>query len=135
MTVVACEGLAYGLALACRRSEPAVVIFGAAGWSSEATVFAPGRFASIMLAPAESRSHCEATGVLDGRVQAYGGHMCVPRVRGAHEATVSTSALPQAAPRRLKAKAEIYENLALPRWEAARRTYVATVPGYAGSDF
>ena len=49
--VVVCEGLAYGLALACRRSEPVVVTFGSAGWSSEATAFALGRFANVMLVP------------------------------------------------------------------------------------
>ena len=49
--VVVCEGLAYGLALACRRSEPVVVTFGSAGWSSEATAFALGRFANVMLPP------------------------------------------------------------------------------------
>ena len=49
--VVVCEGLAYGLALACRRSDPVVVTFGAAGWSSEATAFALRRFASVILAP------------------------------------------------------------------------------------
>ena len=54
--VVVCEGLAYGLALACRRSEPVVVTFGSAGWSSEATAFALGRFASVMLARSGSRT-------------------------------------------------------------------------------
>ena len=54
--VVVCEGLAYGLALASRRSEPVVVTFGSAGWSSEATAFALGRFASVMLAPSGSRT-------------------------------------------------------------------------------
>ena len=49
--VVVCEGLADGLALACRRREPVVVTFGSAGWSSEATAFALGRFASVILAP------------------------------------------------------------------------------------
>ena len=63
--VVVCEGLEYGLALACRRSQPVVVTFGAAGWSSEATSFALGRFANVMLAPSASRSGQEAAVVLD----------------------------------------------------------------------
>ena len=53
---VVCEGLAYGLALACRRSDPVIVTFGAAGWSSEATAFALGRFAEVMLAPSPART-------------------------------------------------------------------------------
>ena len=82
---VVCEGLAYGLALACRRSEPVVVTFGSAGWSSEATAFALGRFANVMLAPAASRSRREAAGALGRRVQAYGGNRRLPHVRGASE--------------------------------------------------
>ena len=54
--VVVCEGLADGLALACRRRQPVVVTFGSAGWSSEATAFALGRFASVILAPSGSRT-------------------------------------------------------------------------------
>ena len=62
--VVVCEGLADGLALACRRSEPVVVTFGAAGWSSEATAFALGRFASVKLAPSGSRTGRATASVL-----------------------------------------------------------------------
>ena len=121
--VVVCEGLADGLALACRRREPVVVTFGSAGWSSEATAFSLGRFASVMLVPSGSRSRREAAGGLGRRVQAYGGNRRVPYVTGAHDVTVIAGALPLADPGRLKAEAEIYENLALPRWEATRRAY------------
>ena len=75
--VVVCEGLA----LACRRSEPVVVTFGSAGWSSEATAFALGRFASVMLARSGSRTGRETAGALGRRVQAYGGNRRVPHVR------------------------------------------------------
>ena len=128
--VVVCEGLAYGLALACRRSEPVVVTFGAAGWSSEATAFALGRFASVTLVPSGARSGREAASVLNRRVQAYGGNRRVPRVRGASDVAVIAGPLPLADPGRLKAEAEIYENLALPRWEANRlaHTTVARQP-------
>ena len=76
--VVVCEGLADGLALACRRREPVVVAFGSAGWSSEATAFALGRFASVILAPsppdrgpgarlrAHSAAGCKCTAVTGG---------------------------------------------------------------------
>ena len=121
--VVVCEGLAYGLALACRRSEPVVVTFGAAGWSSEATAFALGRFANLMLAPAGSRSERATAGALGRRVQAYGGNRRVPHVRGASDVAVIAGPLPLADPRRFKAEVEIYENLALPRWEAHRLAY------------
>ena len=128
--VVVCEGLADGLALACRRSEPVVVTFGAAGWSSEATAFALGRFASVMLAPSVSRSQRATAGALGRRVQAYGGNRRVPHVRGAGDVAVIAGPLPLADPGRLKAEAEIYENLALPRWEANRlaHTTVARQP-------
>ena len=120
---VVCEGLAYGLALACRRSDPVVVTFGAAGWSSEATAFALGRFANVMLAPAASRSRREAAGALGRRVQAYGGSRRVPYVRAARDRTVTIGALPQADPGRFKEMTQRYENIGLPRWEATRRTY------------
>ena len=121
--VVVCEGLADGLALACRRSEPVVVTFGSAGWSSEATAFALGRFASVKLAPSGSRTGRETASVLGRRVQAYGGNRRVPHVRGASDVAVIAGPLPLADPGRLKAEAEIYENLALPRWEANRLAY------------
>ena len=121
--VVVCEGLAYGLALACRRSEPVVVTFGSAGWSSEATAFALGRFASVMLARSGSRTGRETAGALGRRVQAYGGNRRVPRVSGASDVAVITGALPQADPRRLKEMTEIYANIGLPRWEATRLAY------------
>ena len=38
-----------------------------------------------------------------------------------------TGALPQAAPRRSKELAPIYEAMDIPRWEAARRAYAKTV--------
>ena len=120
---VVCEGLAYGLALACRRSDPVVVTFGAAGWSSEATAFALGRFANVMLAPAASRSRREAAGALGRRVQAYGGSRRVPYVRVARDRTVTIGALPQADPGRFKEMTQRYENIGLPRWEATRRAY------------
>ena len=121
--VVVCEGLASGLALACRRSEPVVVTFGAAGWSSEATAFALGRFAKVMLAPSPARTGREAASILGRRVQVYGGNRRVPHVRGASDVAVIAGPLPLADPGRLKAEAEIYENLALPRWEAHRLAY------------
>ena len=121
--VVVCEGLASGLALACRRSEPVVVTFGSAGWSSEATAFALGRFASIKLARSGSLTGRETASVLGRRVQAYGGNRRVPHVRGAGDVAVIAGPLPLADPGRLKAEAEIYENLALPRWEAHRLAY------------
>ena len=128
--VVVCEGLAYGLALACRRREPVIVTFGSAGWSSKATAFALGRFASVMLAPSVSRSQRATAGALGRRVQAYGGNRRVPHVRGAGDVAVIAGPLPLADPGRLKAEAEIYENLALPRWEANRlaHTTVARQP-------
>ena len=91
--VVVCEGLAYGLALACRRREPVVVTFGAAGWSSEATAFALGRFASVMLAPSGSRTGRETTSVLGHRVQAYGGNRRVPHVRSRRDIAVVAGSL------------------------------------------
>ena len=96
--VVVCEGLAYGLALACRRREPVVVTFGSAGWSSEATAFALGRFASVMLAPSGSRTGRETAGALGRRVQAYGGNRRVPHVRGASDMAMVAGPLPEAAP-------------------------------------
>ena len=121
--VVVCEGLAYGLALACRRSEPVVVTFGAAGWSSEATSFALGRFASVILAPSGSRTGRETASVLDRRVQAYGGNRRVPHVRGARDDTVTIGSLPQADPRGFEQMTQSYENIGHPRWEAARLAY------------
>ena len=121
--VVVCEGLADGLALACRRREPVVVTFGSAGWSSKATAFALGRFASVMLAPAGSRTGRATAGGLGRRVQAYGGNRRVPYVRGAHDVTVIAGALPQADPRRFKEMSQIYANIGHPRWEATRRAY------------
>ena len=117
--VVVCEGLA----LACRHREPVVVTFGSTGWLSEAMAFALGRFASVMLTPPRSRSRQEAARVFGSRVQAYGGNRRVPHVRGASDVAVIAGPLPLADPGRLKAEAEIYENLALPRWEANRLAY------------
>ncbi len=119
-----CEGLAYGLALASRRSEPVVVTFGSAGWSSEATAFALGRFASVMLAPSGSRTGRETASVLGHRVQAYGGNRRVPHVRGAGDVAVIAGPLPLANPHRFKEMTQIYENIGHPRWEATRRAYV-----------
>ena len=121
--VVVCEGLAYGLALACRRSEPVVVTFGSAGWSSEATAFALRRFASVMLAPSGSRTGRETAGALGRRVQVYGGNRRLPHVRGASDVAMVAGPLPLADPGRFKEVVQIYENLALPRWEATRRAY------------
>ena len=121
--VVVCEGLAYGLALACRHREPVVVTFGSAGWSSQATAFALGRFASVMLAPAGSRTGREAASILGRRVQAYGGNRRVPHVRGASDVAVIAGPLPLADHRRFKEMTRIYENIRLPRWEAARIAY------------
>ena len=121
--VVVCKGLAYGLALACRRSEPVVVTFGSAGWSSEATAFALGRFASVMLAPSGSRTGRETAGALGRRVQAYGGNRRVPHVRGASDVAMVAGPLPEADPRRFKQMSQIYANIGLPRWEATRRAY------------
>ena len=121
--VVVCEGLAYGLALACRRSEPVVVTFGAAGWSSEATAFALGRFASVMLARSGSRTGRETAGALGRRVQAYGGNRRVPHVRGASDVAMVAGSLTVADPGRFKEMTQIYANIGHPRWEAARRAY------------
>ena len=121
--VVVCEGLADGLALACRRSEPVVVTFGSAGWSSEATAFALGRFANVMLAPAASRSRREAAGALGRRVQAYGGNRRVPHVRRASDVAMVAGSLTLADPGRFKEMTQIYANIGLPRWEATRRAY------------
>ncbi|MCY4107956.1 MAG: hypothetical protein OXG11_02890, partial [Chloroflexi bacterium] len=71
--VVVCDGLAFGLALACRRSEPVIVTSGAAGWSSLATAVGLGHFAEVILAPGASPSGREAADSLDRRVLAYGG--------------------------------------------------------------
>ena len=120
---VVCEGLAYGLALACRRSEPVVVTFGSAGWSSEATAFALGRFASVMLARSGSRTGREAAGALGRRVQAYGGDRRLPHVRGASDVAMVAGPLPEADLRRLKEMTEIYEAMQEPRWEATRLAY------------
>ena len=118
-----CEGLADGLALACRRREPVVVTFGSAGWSSEATAFALGRFASVMLAPSGSRTGRETAGALGRRVQAYGGNRRVPHVRGASDVAMVAGPLALADPARFEEMVQIYENLALPRWEAHRLAY------------
>ena len=120
---VVCEGLAYGLALACRRSEPVVVTFGAAGWSSEATAFALGRFASVMLAPSGSRTGRETAGALGHRVQAYGGNRRLPHVRGASDVAMVAGPLPEADPRRFKEMSQNHANIGHPRWEATRRAY------------
>ncbi len=121
--VVVCEGLAYGLALACRRSEPVVVTFGSAGWSSETTAFALGRFANVMLAPSVSRSQREVAGALGRRVQAYGGDRRVPHVRSRRDIAVVAGSLTVADPGRFKEMTQIYANIGLPRWEATRRAY------------
>ena len=121
--VVVCEGLAYGLTLACRRSDPVIVTFGAAGWSSEATAFALGRFAEVMLAPSPARTEREAASILGRRVQVYGGSRRVPYVRSRRDIAVVAGPLPLADPLRFKEMTRIYENLGKPRWEAARLTY------------
>ena len=121
--VVVCEGLADGLALACRRREPVVVAFGAAGWSSEATAFALGRFASVMLAPSGSRTGRATAGALGRRVQAYGGNRRVPHVSGASDVAMVAGPLPEADPRRFKQMSQTYANIGHPRWEATRRAY------------
>ena len=133
--VVVCEGLAYGLALACRRSEPVVVTFGAAGWSSETTAFALGRFANVMLAPSVSRSQREVAGVLERRVRNYGGDMQVPRVSGPRDVAGIAGPLPQADHGRFKELAQIYEAMDIPRWDAARRADAKTARGYARKGF
>ena len=121
--VVVCEGLAYGLALACRRSESVVVTFGSAGWSSEMTAFALGRFANVMLAPSRSRSGREPASVLDRRLHTYGGNRRVPHVRGASDVAMVAGPLLLADRRRFKEMTQIYENIGHPRWEAARLAY------------
>ena len=121
--VVVCEGLAYGLALACRRSEPVVVTLGSAGWSSEATAFALGRFANVMLAPSASQALREGAGALGRRVQAYGGDRRAPHVRSHRGLALVAGPLPVADPLRFKEMTQIYENIGLPRWEAARLAY------------
>ena len=121
--VVVCEGLAYGLALACRRREPVIVTFGSAGWSSEATAFALGRFASVMLAPSRSLTGREAASVLNRRVRAYGGNRRVPHVSGAGDVAMVAGPLPQADRRRSKEMSQIYANIGHPRWEAHRLAY------------
>ena len=121
--VVVCEGLAYGLALACRRREPVVVTFGSAAWSSEATAFALGRFASVMLAPSGSRTGREAAGALGRRVHVYGGDRRVPHVRGASDVAMVAGSLTLADPGRFKEMTQIYANIGHPRWEATRRAY------------
>ena len=130
--VVVCEGLAYGLALACRRREPVVVTFGSAGWSSEATAFALGRFASVMLAPSGSRTGRETAGALGRRVQAYGGNRRVPHVRGASDMAMVAGPLPEAAPRRFKEMSQNHANIGHPRWEATRRAYTEVAARPAG---
>ena len=130
--VVVCEGLAYGLALACRRSEPVVVTFGSAGWSSEATAFALGRFASVMLAPSGSRTGREAAGALGRRVQAYGGNRRLPHVTRASDVAMVAGPLPEADPRRFKEMTQIYANIRLLRWEATRRAYTEVTARPAG---
>ena len=121
--VVICEGLAYGLALACRRREPVVVTFGSAGWSSEATAFALRCFASVILARSGSRSGREAASVLDRRLHTYGGNRRVPHVRGASDVAMVAGPLALADPASFEEMVQIYENLALPRWEANRLAY------------
>ncbi len=130
--VVVCEGLAYGLALACRRSEPVVVAFGAAGWSSETTAFALGRFAKVMLAPSPARTGREAASILGRRVQVYGGDRRVPHVRSRRDIAVAAGPLPLADPRRFKAMTRIYGALGIPRWEATRRAYTEVTARPAG---
>ena len=121
--VVVCEGLAYGLALACRRSEPVIVSFGSAGWSSLATAVGLGEFAEVILAPTASRAGREAADALHRRVLAYGGRKRAPHVRAARDRTVTVGALPYADPRRLKKLTQSYLDSGLPRWEAARLAY------------
>ena len=121
--VVVCEGLAYGMALACRRSDPVVVTLGAAGWSSETTAFALGRFANVMLAASPARTGREAADALGRRVQVYGGDRRVPHVRRASDVAMVAGSLTVADPGRFKEMTQIYENIGLPCWEAARRAY------------
>ena len=116
--VVVCEGLAYGLALACRRSEPVVVTFGSAGWSSEATAFA-----NVMLAPSASQALREGAGALGRRVQAYGGDRRATHVRSHRGLALVAGPLPVADPLRFKEMTQIYENIGHPCWEAARLAY------------
>ncbi len=123
-SVVVCEGLSYGLALACRRSEPVVITFGSARWSSEATAFALGRFKSVMLAPSVSRSGREAAGALCRKVQAYGADRRAPHVRSANDETAIIGSLPSADPVRLNEITQSYVNTGHSRWEAARLAYV-----------
>ena len=130
--VVVCEGLAYGLALACRRSEPVVVTFGAAGWSSETTAFALGRFANVMLAPSPARTGREAAGALGRRVQVYGGDRRVPHVRRASDVAMVAGSLTLADPGRFKEMTQIYANIGFPRWEATRRAYTEVTARPAG---
>ena len=130
--VVVCEGLAYGLALACRRSEPVVVTLGSAGWSSEATAFALGRFANVMLAPSPARTGREAAGALGRRVQVYGGDRRVPHVRRASDVAMVAGSLTLADPGRFKEMTQTYANIGLPRWEATRRAYTEVTARPAG---
>ena len=130
--VVVCEGLADRLALACRRSEHVVVTFGSAGWSSEATAFALGRFANVMLAPSPARTGREAAGALGRRVQVYGGDRRVPHVRRASDVAMVAGSLTLADPGRFKEMTQIYANIGLPRWEATRRAYTEVTARPAG---
>ena len=121
--VVVCEGLAMGWRLPAGAASPWSSRSVRRAWSSEATAFALGRFASVKLAPSGSRTGRETASVLGRRVQAYGGNRRVPHVRGASDVAVIAGPLPLADPGRLKAEVEIYKNLALPRWEAHRLAY------------
>ena len=126
-----CERLADGLAFACWRREPVVATFGSDGWSSEATAFALGRFASVMLAPSGSPTGRETADALGRRVQAYGGNRRVPHVSGASDVAMVAGPLPLADSGRFKEMVQTYENIGHPRWEGTRRAYteVAWPPG------
>ena len=130
--VVVCDGLAFGLTLACRRHEPVVVTFGSAGWSSEATAFALGRFKNLILVPSASRSGRDAASILGRRVQVYGGDRRVPHVRSRRDIAVAAGPLLLADPRRFKEMTRIYGALGIPRWEATRRAYTEVTARSAG---
>ena len=104
-------------------SDAVVVTLGAAGWSSETTAFALGRFANVMLAASPARTGREAADALGRRVQVYGGDRRVPHVRRASDVAMVAGSLTVADPGRFKEMTQTYENIGLPCWEAARRAY------------
>ncbi len=122
--VVVCEGLAMGWRLPAGAASPWSSRSVRRAWSSEATAFALGRFASVMLAPSGSRTGRGTAGALVRRVQAYGADKRAPHVWSANDDTVTIGALPYADPVRFKETTQSYVNTGLPRWEAARCGYV-----------